>query len=101
MEFQGLLKYQISFPFIIVSCENSKFLDFSLVWVKQFKKATAITWNSLKTQNSLSGEFWVLSYVLPHTYFAVTHGIMFEKTGSKVCASVYEAYQVLRMCLKY
>ena len=28
--------------------------------VKQLKKAIVITGNSLKTRNSLSGEFWVL-----------------------------------------
>ena len=61
-----------------------------------------ITWNSLKTRNSLLGEFWVLSYdFLPYVYFSVTHGVMLERHGEKVCVSAYEAHQMLRMCLKY
>ena len=48
------------------------------------KKAMVITWNSLKTQNSLSGEFWVLSYdFLPYANFSVTHGIMLGRHGGK------------------
>ena len=50
------------------------------------KKVIVITWNSdLKTRNSLSGEYWVLSYeFLPHTFFSVTHGIMLEDSGNCV-----------------
>ena len=43
-----------------------------------------ITWNSSKTQNSLSGELWVLSYdFLPYAYFSVTHTIMLGRQGGK------------------
>ena len=43
-----------------------------------------ITWNSLKTRNSLSGEFWFLSYdFLPCTYFSLKHGIMLGRQGGK------------------
>ena len=60
-----------------------------------------ITWNSLETQNSLSGEFWVLNYdVLPYAYFSVTHGIILERHDEK-CVLAFEAHQMLRMCLKY
>ena len=55
-------------------------------------------WNSLKTQNSLSGEFWVLNYdVLPYAYFSVTHEIILERHG----VFAFEAHKVLRMRLKY
>ena len=68
---------------------------------ERVQKAMVITWNSLKAQNSMSGEFWVLSYdVLPYAYFFVTHRIMLGRHGGK-CALAYEAHQVLRMCLKY
>ena len=65
------------------------------------KKAIVITWNSLKTRNSLSGEFWVLSYdFLPCAYFSVTHGIMLGREGGKcVCfglPSVKNVFEVLR-----
>ena len=43
-----------------------------------------ITCNSLKTQNSVSGGFWVLSYdFLPYTYFSVTYGIMLGRQDEK------------------
>ena len=52
-----------------------------------------ITWNSLKTRNSLSSDFWVLSYdFLPYTYYSVTHGIMLKRKGGS-CV-VCEAHQV-------
>ena len=45
-----------------------------------------ITWNSLNTRNSLSGEFWVVSYdFCPiRIIFSVTHGIiMLGRQGGK------------------
>ena len=57
---------------------------FLLVRAKQVKKATVKTWNSLKTRNSLSGEFWVLSYDFFALHiFSVTHGIMLGRQGGK------------------
>ena len=63
-----------------------------------------ITWNSLKTRNSLSGELWVLRYdfFTLHIFFRDTWNHSW-KTEWKVCVcvSVYEDQQVLRMFLKY
>ena len=76
---------------------------FLLVPVKQIKKATVITWSSLKARISLSREFCVLSFdffFAPYI-FSVTHRIMLGRQGGKMCASAYEAYQVLRMCFKH
>ena len=62
-----------------------------------------ITWNSLKTRNSLSGEFWFLSYdFLPYTYFSLTHGIMlvesvcFDFRGSPSVKDVFEVLRFLK-----
>ena len=61
-----------------------------------------VTLNSLKTRNSLSGEFWVLSY---HSFalYILFHDTWNHawKTAWKVCASAYEAHQVLRKYFKY
>ena len=74
---------------------------FLLVQVKQVEKATVTTWNPLKTRNSLSGEFWVLSYdFCPIHIFHDTWRHAW-KTGWKVCVTAYEAYQVLRIRFKY
>ena len=59
-----------------------------------------ITWDSPKTLNSLSGEFWALSYEFcPYTYFSVTHGIMLRKQGGNCVRgspSAKDAFEVLR-----
>ena len=66
------------------------------------KKVTVITWNSLKTRNSLSGEFWVLScFFCPMHIFRDTWDHVW-KIGWKVCLgllglpSVKNVFQVLR-----
>ena len=79
MAYKGFQNIQLISHYLqSVSCENSKCLDFLLLKVKQFKKAIVIAWNSLKTRNSLSGEFWVIIYNL-----SMTHGIILERQGGK------------------
>ena len=52
------------------------------------KKVTVVTWNSLKTQNSLSDEFSVLSYdFLPCTLFV---------RGSPIVENAFEVLRVLK-----
>ena len=94
MAYKRLLKYKISVRLFIVSCENSKCL-------KQFKKGHGD--NLELSENSEFPVRWILGSEL--SFFA--RYILFNdtwnhawKTGWK-CVLAYEAYEVLRMCLKY
>ena len=72
---------------------------FLLVQLKQVKKATVITWNSLKTRNSLSGEFWVLSYDFCRIHIFCDTSSHAGKTRWKLCfrlQSVKNVFEVLR-----
>ena len=60
-----------------------------------------ITWNSLKTWNSLSGEYILGSEISSFAQYIRFHDAWNHawKTEWKVCVSAYEAHQVLRICI--
>ena len=95
-------KYVISFP-LFGELWKFQMFGFLLVPVKQIKKGHS---DNLELSESsdfavkgiLCSEFWF--FFAPYI-FSVTHRIMLGRQGGKMCASAYEAYQVLRMCFKH
>ena len=102
MAYQGLLEYQISFPLFIVS-ELWKFqMSEFFIGIRE----TVQKGDSDNLELSENSEFpvrWILGselwWLALYIFFRDTWNHAW-KTGLKVCVSVYEAHQVLRMCLK-